>query len=228
MKKLKFSYIFLSQKPFLLFMVLFVLLLALILTSFPLFGRLVDSWNDLNNNSNLVSQSTRKKEQLGGLDQGNLSLSTKKAVLALPEKTGVLLTLARVRELTQNSGISLAKVQVSIDEGDGNSLPKNAVRVDVEGPLVKIKEFLADLERSLPYIRILTGKTSTVSGISTTTISIETYWKKFPTKLPGINEAITSLNESEQKLLSGILNFAEKKTTSTPTSNLGRSNPFSF
>lgn len=228
MKKLKFFYITLSQKPFLLFMVLLGLVLALILTSFPLFGRLVNSWNDLNNNSNLVNQSTRKKEQLGSLDQSNLSFSTKKAVLALPEKTGVLLTLARVREISQNSGISLVKVQVSIDEGDGKTIPKNAVRVDVEGPLIKIKEFLADLERSLPYTRVLTGKTSTVSGISTTTISVETYWKKFPTKLPGVSETITSLNESEQKLLSGILNFAQKKTASTPTSSLGRSNPFSF
>ena len=196
----------------------------LVLVSFPLFGKLIDSWQKLGGLRQTVEKLSVKKDFLANLDNREVNAAAV-ASRALPTKMGALLAVAQIRAAAGEKGVNITKVQVTIKEAELNTAQ---IKIDIQGPLEQVNEFLKVVEKTLPLIRIGDGKTSKSGGLIDTSVLFETYWKGVP-KLPEIDEALPELTDKEKEFLTKLNGFRETTKVIVPVSEgQGRPNPFSF
>lgn len=181
-----------------------------------------------------------KRDQLKNMNKSKLSNSATIASLALPEKPSPLLVMARIREAAASAGVIIKRIGVQIEENsEEQSVAKkveategeNAVKIEVEGPVVNVANFLNDAARSLPVVRIGAGRMSVTSGIVTASVTVNTYWQNLPTKLGNIDSLLPQLTSEENQLLTQINQFRQVVSVGTvveTSGESGRLNPFSF
>lgn len=202
--------------------------IVLVFASYPLLALAKRAWEETGVKSRLVTSMSAKGGQLQSLDRERLSNVTTTATQALPQQIGVLAALSRIREAAQDYNMTITRIQVSIQE-EKEALSIGGFRVDVEGVASNLRPFLAEVGRSLPYIRVLSGRMSKVEDLVKVSISLETYWKKFPDKLPGIEEPVPRLTTSEEQFLVELATFKGRTKAPTPlVPGEGRPNPFEF
>lgn len=197
----------------------------LLFVSFPIFGRLVSSFRDLNNLKTLVANLGAKRDTLASVDNNTVN-SANIVVRALPTKISAMAAVAQIRAAATEKGVNISRIQATVKEGSNPATAQ--IRIDVEGPLDTIDQFLKVVETTLPYITIGEGKTTKTAELLQTSITFETYWKELP-KVGGVEAALPVLTEKERQLLVKLSGFKEVTSNAVPVAEgQGRANPFSF
>ncbi|MBI3290179.1 hypothetical protein HYZ78_02190 [Candidatus Microgenomates bacterium] len=197
----------------------------LVLAGFPLFGQLVESWQKLNSLGQTVEKLSVKKDFLANLDAKEVNAAAV-AARALPAKMGTLAAVAQVRAAASQKGVNIVRIQVTPKEETSPSATQ--IKIDIEGPLEQVNEFLKVVEKTLPFIQIGDGRTTKTGGLVETAVVLETYWKEVP-KLPEIEEALPELTAKEKEFLTKLSGFKETTSAAIPVAEgQGRANPFSF
>lgn len=196
-----------------------------IVLSVPIFGRARTSWENFSALKNKVTLMSAKKDSLANLEGGSVE-SAAVASRALPIRVGAVGALARIREVAQDVGVSVSKVQLATKE-DADP-PTNVLSVSVVGGVSDVRNFVEEAQKTLPLVRIGEGKIITSGGLMETTVDFETFYKETP-KLPGIEEPLPVLTGEEKILLEKLRTFKRATAISGQTASYeSRPNPFSF
>lgn len=196
----------------------------LILVSFPVFGRLIGSFGEMNSLKTRVLNLTAKRDTLESVDAQTANSATT-AVRTLPTKIGAMAAVAQIQAAANQNGVNITRISATVKD---ETNPQTAqIKVDVQSPIDTIDQFLKAVETTLPYVKIGGGKVSKTAELLETSIIFETYWKDVP-NLPGVEVALPALSQKEKDLLTKIKGFKETTTFAIPVSGQGRPNPFSF
>ena len=197
----------------------------LVFVSFPVFSRLTSLFGDMNNSKSVVNNLTSKRDFLINIDSQTVN-SANLTLRALPTKISALAAVAQIRAAASEKGVTISEMQATVKDVIN---PRTAqIRIDVEGPLDPVGQFLKVVETTLPYIKIGEGKTSKTGELLKTTIMFEAYWKELP-EVGGVESALPILTENERQLLAKLSGFKQVTSVAIPTSEgEGRANPFSF
>ena len=79
----------------------------MLLVSFPIFGRLTESWRKIDSLKQTVEKLSAKHDFLGRVD-ANTTNSVTTAVGALPTKIGALAAVAQIRAAAQAQGVNIS------------------------------------------------------------------------------------------------------------------------
>ena len=159
--------------------------------------------------------------------QANVTTDANYAVSFLPGENSALLVLYQLRAGAASSGLLLSNFKVGFGTGEAGGLQTTSVSFDIEGPLQQILDFVNLTKNIAPNVWIAKTELNFSGETLQATIDMISYWSAFPTKMPALTEAITSLDNSEKEILAKISSYSRPSFVSlTPAAPRENLNPF--
>ena len=243
MKKTKFDYS--MYRPFLLPGIIFLLVFT---SAFLLvIPQIRSSWQlrqEMAKEKAKLAQLTQKEAILGGLDLYELEKKNELALRALPVKKQPILVLNSIKVLGESknltdfafnlspglvsSAAAGSKVKTSVNE-------KNEIElfVSFSGNQEQITEFVFDLEKLLPVVKVLSlDIKSEEIDFSQVDLSLISFYLSLPESLGTVESQVVGLSQKEEEAYTKLTDFKASLTVSlesqNQTVNSGKENIFNF
>lgn len=220
-----------ERKSIIMPLVVLISFIVVIVIAFQVISRIRQTQQEITKLKGDVASLTAKKEVLSLIDIRRVQAQVALATRALPEKTALLPALARVRDVAGDLGIAIERVRVT--RGSGVQVSASDLAIDVTATVITIKNFLQEVEESIPFIRATKGKLSVpLNGtVAEAELGLQTFNKKIPTTLPAVNAPAQQLTKDEEEFVATLQDFDERRVgtaSAIPSSGLSRPNPFSY
>lgn len=149
------------------------------------------------------------------------------AVTFLPGENPALLVLSQLRGNAAVGGLILSNYKVGSEAKDASGFMKIPISFDVEGPLESVLNFANFIKKVSPNTWIDKTEMDFVGENLRASISTNSYFLPFPTKMPASTEPITALDTNEKEIISNLSSYTQPSfvnmTAGFPRENL---NPF--
>lgn len=207
-----------------------LVLALLIAVSLMGFSRAFSEIGSLREESATVSKSENiLKSKLDTLSLNEASVTTEAnyAVSFLPGENPALLVLYQLRGSAVKNGLLLSNFKVGSGMKDAGDFMKVSISFDLQGPLAQILDFVNSVKAIAPNVWIGKTELNFVGETLQATIDTTSYWSPFPTKMPALTEAITSLDSAEKETLARVSSLSQPSFVSlTPGAPRENLNPF--
>lgn len=187
-----------------------------------------------------LAQLTAKTAALEGLDQVELSEKVEIAARALLSEKNLPLLISVIKNLAAKNNIELRSLQVDPGElepvpvkGNEEKLPSLSFKITVSGKIADFKEFLTQLHKIAPLMRVqsIAVDTERVEGSLQVSLPLEVPFLPPPTVLGLPEKPLTQITREEETVWQKLtqLNFAFITVTEEmPAVPAGKENPFAF
>jgi Tfp pilus assembly protein PilO len=230
-------------KPFLIPVVIFVLIfLTVFLVFIPQSKIAWKLYKEVDLKKANLAQLTQKQAVLQGLDLFELEKKNELVIQALPVKKQPILVLNSVKNLGESKGLTgftfnlnpglisttSAETKKKISASDKNKL---ALFVSFDGSLKQITDFVQNLEKLLPVVKItdlvIKAEEENFSNLS---LSLVSFYLSLPESLGTAEAPVKNLSNQEEEIYSKLEDFAGviMATTESQFINSGKDNPFVF
>lgn len=211
-------------------LVLLVMLILTVTVGKAMVVKVLDSRTQIDELGRKNQALEAKKNILEEVGKTDLKGQVEAAVMAVPDDGSSLPALATLRGLAvkRNLGVVSARVNdKSTKANKGTNLAD--VIISLQGNLVDTLQFLNDVKKSSPLMKISTVDIALKESSASLNLVVSSVWGPLPKAVGGVDEPIEGLRTAEQEVV------AKLKALERPTEarfNIlgpqGRNNPFVF
>lgn len=186
-----------------------------------------------------LAQTTQKLASLEGLNEYELSAKTERALAVLPPEKDPARLMMTIRYLTDSTGVKLAAIDIepgeisavsSQVEGEEESVPFLAFKMEVNGSPEAIREFLAKVQSTAPLIKVREVTISSKETAIQAMLELETFYLPLPQTLGSVEKSLPKISPEEDKVYESLakLETASPEVAIFTPVETGKENPFSF
>lgn len=169
----------------------------------------------------------QKRQKLTSMDKNVLTRQAQVSVLAIPRENSGLTALSAVRSQAFEKGIDLTSLKLSEVEGSQRGGKEIGIQIEVSGTLGNILEFVQNLEKSAPIVRLSKVHMVGLGEKVQTDLELKTFWATLPKNLPPVTTPVVLLSKKDEELLREMEQLnATTLSNVTPASASARDNPF--
>lgn len=169
----------------------------------------------------------KSKLDVISLNQANALKDVNYASSFFPGENPALLVLYQLRSSAAGYALLFSNLKVNAEVKDPIGFLRTSVLFDIEGPLDLILSFVNSTKKMAPNIWVEKAELNFSDEVVQATISTQSYWSPFPTKIPALTEPIIALDALEKEILSKISGFSLPPFVSlTPEAPRDNPNPF--
>lgn len=167
---------------------------------------------------------------LQSLQKDELEGQVKTALLAVPSENPILFALSTVRNLAQESAISMSNFRIGEkQEQQGGSERDIEMSFSLSGIAPSVFSFIKTIQNAAPLMRITGFSASSVPGGFSANISVSSSWQSLPAELGKTESPIEGINSAEAQLLQKLAKLRKPPIGEISVSSpVGKENPFAF
>lgn len=207
------------------FAMLFALLVSIyLLYSFGL-PTLMSQRDKLTNVNKDRSVLTQKQQILSSVAETVLPQADA-SIIAVPDQNSTLIVVSQVKNLANQNGVLVTQVNVGAPTTSGDL---NSANIDilVDGQRSSILAFVNGLSTLAPLVFLKEMKLSNNNSLFQGNLNLVTYWADLPKNITSLTAPITTLTESESKLLQRFASLSQPAVSQlSPAQPTSRENPF--
>ncbi|MEN9407164.1 MAG: hypothetical protein RLZZ455_380 [Candidatus Parcubacteria bacterium] len=191
-----------------LFVVGVFLLFQIVIPQFSQWFSVQREVDTIKGNIKIIQDNTRF---LNALDDAGLEADVKTVTSAYPFEKDYAGIINALSQTSSKTGVPLPDFRLSVGESPTGDLPaKYQLNLSFPGSLTTAKEFISELEKTLPISAVTAIDTS--SGA--TGISVEFYYHGFPSITINQKERLTPFTAEERELLAKLKTWEIQEGTS--------------
>ncbi len=221
--------------------VLFLILIASLFILRPKIADIFKARRDLTSNKKRLTTLTEKASVLEGLAEVELNEKVNDVLRVLPVEKDVAKNIFVLKRLALDAGLVFGGVNLS-EVGEistesaktkltqGAILPSLSFNVSLIGSQDRVKNFLVDLEKTAPLMKVAQLTISQKKeNPSETTILIESFYLSLPKTIGKLETPIASVNREEENVLLKVAEFKSFRDEDEFYFATGfKDNPFAF
>lgn len=183
-----------------------IILVILSIIAFKIgYGQITRQRAELNQSRKNEKILAAKIDLLSGIESSVIN-QTNMVVAALPDTNPAIMTLYQIRNLAASQNVAISNIKIGAGGGAilGGITAVN-ISFDADGDINLILNLISGVKQFAPITHITKAVLGS-SDLATTkaTITVKTYWAKFPTKLPSVLDPTTSLTEAEKDTMDKV------------------------
>lgn len=219
--------------PTLIGLIILVLTLTLLL---PKISQILKLRQTLAQEKVRLSKLSQKVADLEGLDESELSVKANFLINSLPAEKDVPLIFASLKSLSSQTGVTLESIEVAPGELSTVSAgrktkgpPVLSFEVSTHGAMEAMKNFLKQVESTIPVMQIIDVSLKSTGGEAEADILLDTYFLALPKTLGALETPLVKITPNEELVYKEITRFTTPLTEEAlPSVVTGKENLFSF
>lgn len=209
-------------KPVLFFIVLIILSIIVAKEGFARISSLRNQLDAEKQKEAILAQ----KESLLREVAADTSVNTEVSLAAVPAKNPALIALSQFKTLSSDKSVLLSNIKVGM-EAKETDLSSIEIRLDVEGNLSSVLDFMKTINTLLPITLVEKVKLSSQGEISRASVIVKVFFSSYPTQLTSLTEPLEGLTTEEKAVLAKLAQSVMPSFVEVQPLPVGlRANPF--
>lgn len=171
----------------------------------------------------------KKLEDLEGLNEAELSETTKVSLRAISTEKNFMEALDTIGKIANEKGLAIESFSVNPGELSVKERGEISYKLTVIGSIDSVVDFLSEINNTVPLVSMVGNLSLNMSEGESTTIELqaENYFLPYPKTIGKIDSPVPKLTSTEEKALSSISSFKFYLQEFLPAAG-GKENPFTF